>query len=119
MTDNVKYGFWTIPVGKVLDGQGVLDGLKQKIFEETNLTVEDCKEIVYKEIEYIRRDKPVKVFTHIFEITKYSGKLKNKEPHKHRQQMFMSVDEISKLKYLSDTTIMYLNTLGIKRENKI
>ena len=119
MQEHVKYGFWTIPVGKVLHGQEVIDGLKSEVFEETNLFVDECKEMDYKVYEYVRAGHDVKVYTHLFEITKYSGELKNKEQHKHSQQMFLSIEEIMKKPYLSDTTLMFLKTIGLKRENKI
>jgi 8-oxo-dGTP diphosphatase len=118
MQEHVKYGFWTIPVGKAIHGQEIVDGLKQEVLEETGLTVEECKEIGSKTCEYVRAGRNVKVFTHLFEITKYSGTLENREPHKHRQQKFLSLSEIMKLSYLSDTTLMYLKTLGLTRENR-
>lgn len=119
MQEHVKYGFWTIPVGKVKHGQEVIEGLKEEVFEETNLNVQDCKELVFETYEYLRNEINVKVFTHIFEILKYSGDLKNKEPKKHLQQKFMSLMEVVKLHYLSDITLRYLETLGIKREPHI
>ena len=56
--------FWTIPVGKIKINQDVVEGLKEEVFEETNLIVEDCKELKFKVHEYIRNGKNVKVFTH-------------------------------------------------------
>lgn len=117
--EHAKYGFWTIPVGKVKEGQEVVEGLKEEVFEECNLKIEKCQEIRYQVFEYLRKEIPVKVFTHLFEINKYSGTLENKEPHKHLQQRFMSIEDIEKLSYLSDTTLMYLDTLGIQRKQKI
>lgn len=119
MQEHVKYGFWTIPVGKVDLDKDLIEGLKQEVFEETNLVVEDCKEIGYKLFEYIRNGKNVKVHTHLFQITKYSGKLENKEPNKHKKQIFMSIKEIVNLPYLSDTTLWFLKTLDIIREARI
>ena len=117
--EHVKYGFWTIPVGKAKIGQNVIDGMKEEVFEECNLIVKNCKEFIYKECEYIRNDKKVKVYTHIFDISDYTGELINKEPHKHSQQKFMNIKEIIKLPYLSDTTLLYLESLNIKRPSHI
>ena len=117
--EHVKYGFWTIPIGKVRPGQAVIDGLKEEVFEETNLKVIDCKELISKVYDYDRNGTVVKVTAHVFEITEYEGQLKNMEPHKHSQQLFMSIDDIIKLPYISDTTVLYLSTLGIKRGNRI
>lgn len=32
MQEHVKYGFWTLPVGKVKDGQGIKEGYKKITF---------------------------------------------------------------------------------------
>ncbi|MEK6856152.1 MAG: NUDIX hydrolase [Nanoarchaeota archaeon] len=119
MQEHVKYGFWTIPVGKVMQNQDVKEGLKQEVFEECNIKVLECKEIFYKLYEYIRNGKNVKVYTHLFEITKYSGEVKNKEPHKHKKQLFMEIKDIMKLPYLSDTSLLYLETIGLKRSSHL
>ncbi|MBI3334239.1 NUDIX hydrolase [Candidatus Pacearchaeota archaeon] len=118
MQEHTKYGFWTIPVGKVDLDKDAEKGMKLEVFEETNLVVKECKEIGYKLYEYARNGRSVKVYTHMFEIKKYAGKLENKEPNKHKKQMFMSINEIIKLPYLSDTTLWFLSTLGISREPK-
>jgi hypothetical protein len=55
----------------------------------------------------------------LFEIIKYSGVMKNKEPEKHREQKFMALEEIKKLPYLSDLTLLYLSFLDFNREAKI
>jgi len=117
--EHVKYGFWTIPVGKVKDDQSVLDGLKQELGEECNIAVEDCQEIIVKDYFYDRDGEMVKVISHLFEILKYSGDVTNLEPAKHRQQVFMSVDDILKMPYLSDLILLYLDQIGFKREAKI
>lgn len=119
MQEHVKFGFWTIPVGKVKINQNIIEGLKEEVFEETNLIVNKCKELKFKVYEYLRNGKKVKVFAHLFEITDYSGKLENKEPNKHKNQKFMDIAEIINLPYISDTTLLYLETLGIKRDSRI
>lgn len=119
MQKHVKYGFWTIPVGKVDLDKDVVDGLKKEIFEECNIRVIKCKELLKKNFCYIRNGKKVNVYTYLFEITKYSGEIKNNEPEKHSIQKFFSVNEILKLPFLSDTTLLYLEILGYKRDRKI
>jgi len=117
--EHVKYGFWTIPVGKVKEDQSVLDGLKQEILEECNLIIEDCQELIVKDYFYEREGKNVKVISHLFEVLKYSGEIKNLEPQKHKQQKFMPIGELVQLPYLSDLTLLYLNYLGITREPRV
>lgn len=117
--EHIKYGFWTIPVGKVKSTQNVINGLKEEILEECNLQIEDCKELAVKNYYYERDGNNVEVISHLFEILKYSGEMKNMEPTKHKQQLFMTVENIKELPYLSDLTLLYLNQLGFQREAKI
>jgi len=119
MQEHVKFGFWTIPVGKVKQGQDIVEGLKQELLEECNIFVNDFTELISKEFVYNRENNLVKVLSHLFEITDFDGEVKNNEPHKHKQQIFLSVEEIKSLPYLSDMTLLYLKLLGIEREAKI
>ncbi|MFH0779596.1 MAG: NUDIX domain-containing protein [Parcubacteria group bacterium] len=119
MQKHVKYGFWTIPVGKVKQGQSVEDGLKQEVNEECNIVVEDCEEIAHDDRVYERDGKMVNVLLHLFLIKKYSGGLKNNEPQKHRKQEFLEIEAVKRLPYLSDSTILYLKSIGIERMAKL
>lgn len=114
--EHVKYGFWTIPAGKVSSGQSIQEGLKKEILEECNVVLEEFKEIQSKEYVYKRIEKMVLVTGHLFEVLRYSGILKNNEPEKHTQQIFIDLEKIKKLPYLSDLTLLYLETLGFKRD---
>src|SRR3989344_6124845 len=104
MQDHIKYGFWTIPVGKVKEGQSIEEGLRQEVFEECNILIEESKEIINEEYVYHRDGRAVKVLSHIFEVSKFKGEIKNNEPQKHKQQIFLSLDKIKKIPYLSDLT---------------
>lgn len=119
MQEHVKYGFWTIPVGKVRDDQSVEEGLRQEILEESNLAIEEYKELITRDYFYEREGYKVKVISHLFEILKYSGELKNVEPAKHRQQLFLPLEKIMELPYLSDLTLAYLERLGFCRDSHI
>ena len=119
MQEHSKFGFGTIPIGKVNLNKNLVEGLKKEIFEETGLIVKDLKELKQKKNCYRRDDKDVKVNLHLFEITKYSGKLKNKEPEKHKKQEFLNIEKIKKIPYLSDSTLMFLEYLGFKRRKII
>jgi ADP-ribose pyrophosphatase YjhB (NUDIX family) len=119
MQEHVKYGFWTLPVGKVKDGQDIVEGLKEEIMEECNLRIEEYKEVITKDLFYKRDGNDVKVTSHIFKVLKYSGEMKNMEPLKHKQQLFLSLEDIKNLPYISDVTQLYLGRLGYKRKVKI
>lgn len=117
--EHVKYGFWTIPVGKVKDTQTIEQGLKEELSEECNIQIEDCEEITSRDYTYERNGNKVQVKIHLFEIKKYSGNVNNNEPHKHKQQIFLSLEKIKKLPYLSDVTLLFLETEGFTRPTKI
>ncbi|MBI5072224.1 NUDIX domain-containing protein [Candidatus Woesearchaeota archaeon] len=119
MQDHVKYKFWTLPVGKVHPSQTVEEGLAQELFEECNIVIEKWKEIATREYDYIRNGKNVAVSAHVFVILQYSGDIKNKEPHKHKEQLFLSLDKIKELPCVSDITLLYLESIGIKRKKKL
>ena len=119
MQDHVKFGFWTIPIGKAKTGQDPVDGIKEEILEECGLIVEGLREIAFKEVEYERDEKRVKVMTHVYEILDYSGELENGEPEKHREQKFISLEDIKKIPYLSDSTIFFLGSIGFEREARL
>lgn len=116
---HVKFGFWTIPVGKVDVGTSVEHGLKKEVSEECGIEINEYKEITSKCFIYDRRGKNVRVDSHIFEIIKYSGVVENKEPNKHSRQEFLTLEQIKTLPYLSDMTLLYLETLGIRRNARL
>lgn len=119
MQEHTKYGFWTIPVGKVKDEQSIEEGLRQEIFEECNIQLKEFKEITVRSYTYTREGNDVLVISHLFEVLDYEGEVKNNEPQKHTQQLFLPLSKIKKLSYLSDLTLLYLETLGFKRPAKI
>ena len=119
MQKHVKFGFWTIPVGKTKKGQDIQQGLAQELFEECDIILEDCQEIATKEFKYIRNKKTVIVSGHLFSVRMYSGEIKNKEPHKHTQQLFMKTEDILTLPLLSDFTLFYLEQQGLHRPKSI
>ena len=119
MQDHVKYGFWTIPIGKAKPGQDPVEAIKEEVFEECNLVIESLKEITFKDTVYERDGKMVQTYVHNYEVLSYSGELENKEPQKHKEQKFVPLEEIKKRPYLSDSTIAFLETLGFKRNAKL
>jgi len=116
MQEHLKYNFWTVPVGKVKPGQTIKDGLEQEMMEECKIVVEDFKEIISKNYVYERKGKDVKIIGHIIEVLKYKGQIRNNEPEKHRQQIFISLEDVKKIPFISDLTVLYLEILGFKRK---
>jgi|TARA_Y100000310_G_C20676317_1_gene813293 ADP-ribose pyrophosphatase YjhB (NUDIX family) len=115
MQEHVKYKFWTIPVGKVKSNQSIIDGLREEILEETNIKILKQKEIARKVFKYKRvgYGYSINVDSHVFEVLSWTGTPKNLEPHKHSQQLFMPINQIKQLKYLSDLTKMFLKAKNL------
>jgi 8-oxo-dGTP pyrophosphatase MutT (NUDIX family) len=118
MLKHVKYGFWTIPVGKVEEGQTLEQGLKQEMWEELGIRVQAFKVIAEKPIIQIIMGKRIRENNYVCEVLRYTGNVKNKEPHKHTQLKWMTVDELMKLPFVSHNVIWFLETLGLKRRPK-
>lgn len=119
MQEHIKYGFWTILVGKVKQGQTVEQALREEMFEECDIHIEEYKQIVTKKFTYSRNEKQIIVTVHLFLILRYSGIVKNKEPEKHSKQLFLSLNEVQKLPVLSDNTLLYLEHKGIHRQKNL
>jgi predicted NUDIX family NTP pyrophosphohydrolase len=109
---HVKFGFWTIPVGKCKEGQSQEEALKEELLEETGITVKSYKKIGHMPQHYIRWGFPVDIDVAIYEVTAYNGDPSNKEPEKHTQQLFMDVDELKSTGNMSDSTHYVLNLIS-------
>lgn len=114
MQDHVKFGCWTIPVGKVDKGDTPKEAIKREILEETGLKLINFKEVSTFSKTYLRDGIKVTVTAHIFEVYNYSGTPRNLEPKKHKQQIFMSINDVDKLKNTSDATKYALKHLKMK-----
>lgn len=112
MQKHNKWGFWTIPVGKIDEGDGVMSTLRKELKEETGISVLKGNRLGQKTSRYNRGGKPVKVTAYLYDIPGYSGKPKNLEPHKHSTQKFMPLSAIQKLKNVSDMTTFMLDKIG-------
>lgn len=105
-----KFDFWTIPIGKVQSDATLKETVIKEVKEEVNLDVIECKKLVELPQTYYRRGKWVQVVLHVFEVTRYSGKLKNMEPDKHEHMTWSSIDIIRGMEKssLSDATRLYI-----------
>jgi 8-oxo-dGTP pyrophosphatase MutT (NUDIX family) len=116
---HVKYGFWTIPVGKVKKGQTIIEGFKEEMCEELGIVPTHYEQVTDRKYNYMRLKQRITVHCYLFEVKQYTGTLINKEPHKHKTQEFMNLETIKKLPFLSDLTLLYLETIGCKRKARI
>lgn len=119
MQNHVKFGFWTIPIGKAKPDQTPIEAAKEEILEECNLVIDDLNEISSERKDYLRDGILVDVITHLYEVLAHSGEMKNNEPHKHTEQKFLPIEEIKNLYYISDATLAFLKSIGFERESKL
>lgn len=80
-------GYYVLPGGHVEEGETLLEASVRELFEELDIIVQP-QDLNFKLV------KPEK--THVsffFEIKKYSGKIRNKEPEKHADLSFLSLQE--------------------------
>lgn len=111
MMDHVKFNFWTIPVGKAKPGETPEDGLLTEIKEELNITPTRYEEIGKFIKTYLWHGKKIHTINHLFLVESYKGKIKNKEPNKHRSLEYMTLKEIKKLNKISDMTKLMIKVL--------
>ena len=119
MQKHNKYGFLTIPIGKATSKQSPEEALRQELAEECGIKIQEYKEIAERDYEYIRKGKKVKMRLYLYEIKSYSGVPINNEPEKHQFQEFKILDEIKESPYLSDATLLFLETKGYRRPAKM
>lgn len=113
--DHVKAGAWTIPVGKVEDGETPEEGITRELFEEMNLKVKSAK-IITETIEHLVAHGGVNgnVRQVVCEVTVVDiHQLKNLEPHKHKEIRFMSETDLLK-KEVTSITKLWLEYQGHK-----
>lgn len=107
--DHVKHNMLTFPIGKIKPPETPLDGLKTEMWEELGIKVLQAKELFTYKKTYIFDGKPIKILTYVFDIIKYTGTPKNKEPKKHRWVKFMNLDDVVNSKRrIADCVTEYL-----------
>ena len=107
--DHVKHDMLTFPIGKVHSDQNPYDGLKMEMFEELDIRVQKAKELFNYKRVYDFDGHKVNVNTHVFIIQKYTGKIRNKEPKKHRNVLFMSLTDINRtVRKIADCVMEYI-----------
>jgi len=110
-----KFDFWTIPIGKVKEGQTILEGLKEELFEEVGIEVIDSVLLDTKTQVYNRRGLNVAVTHNLFSIISYTGEPFNKEAEKHSDMTWIYLKDIPSLEEnISDSMRMLKKYFKIK-----
>ena len=109
--DHVKFNFWTIPVGKCKPAESMEQAVQTELWEETGIKVLEIEKLQEKKFKYLRHKIPVEVNLGLFWVKKWTGKVENLEPNKHRQQKFVPIKWLALQKNVSDGTKMALRHL--------
>lgn len=98
-----KYRFWTVPLGKIEDGEMDVCAAQREAFEELGIISEQIEliETIHKPADL---DEYSNIFISLCQVKSYVGQIANREPHKHRELHFVHIDEIEHLQPLSYPT---------------
>jgi len=118
MLEHIKFGFWTIPVGKVDPGDSLQKTLYKELKEEVNIEVDDYEFVSMETRKYKREGRTVKVKQHLYIIKDWSGEVNNNEKNKHSNLQWMELDEIEKLGNISDSTKAMIRHFNIIEDVK-
>ncbi len=110
---HLKWGFWSLPVGKAHPGQTPFDGLVEEMKEELGVTVTSAKRIASAVVQY-QEDRDVRLRFHVFEVDSYEGTVRNLEPAKHAELAYLAPSELSLKEALSDATLLFLESQGLE-----
>lgn len=99
----------TFPIGKAKPQETSLQALKTELGEELGIKIIQAKELFSYEKDYNFDGKKIHIKTHVFDVLKYTGKIQNKEPKKHRWIKFMTLDEVKKSgRTVADCVLQYI-----------
>lgn len=103
--DHVKLDSLIMPGGKQDEGEDSIASLGRELYEELDIVIDDIVEMRrrrYENVNYPAGSDTFVVFNHIFyKILTFSGKIKNKEPLKHRSLIWATKEELLKRNDLS------------------
>ncbi|MCA9332434.1 RluA family pseudouridine synthase [Candidatus Saccharibacteria bacterium] len=106
---HVKWDFWTFPVGKAEDGETAEEATVREMREELGINTTKLEKIYDIPHDYIREKRLVKVRLVLYEVTSYTGKVKNLEHDKHLEFGYMKLEDLAKKTHLSDMLMLYLD----------
>ena len=110
-----KFDFWTLPLGKVDKGETIRSTTEREMFEELGIHVLDFKVLKTFKLQRKPNNILITITGYLVEISSYTGIPYNKEPHKHRELKWMSINELKELKETSGATrylIKYIDEIS-------
>ena len=115
LQNHVKNNAWTLPGGKVDEGENEGKSLVRELFEELGILAYEYGKIQrdFEEgLEYpFGSGNLVDFDIHIYRVYDYKGEIENKEPEKHIELKFMSTKEIRELDRRSCVLDSYLKVV--------
>ena len=109
--DHVKHNFLTCPLGGVDDGEAPIVAARRELWEELDITNAELTLMGWEHV-----DLPSGRTAHsLYLLEGYSGKIINKEPHKHRSLTWMSKEEI----YQTKRPLSKMLELALKMDNMV
>lgn len=116
---HVKWGFWTIPVGKAEDGESAEEALRREVEEELGLTDFSVQELYSRRALYNHAGEEVQTTLVGYQLEDIKGEPQNKETNKHTDFGFQAIEDIMSKPHLSDQLILYLMKQGINHTHKL
>ena len=98
-----KYRFWTVPLGKVEDGEIDISAAQREAFEELGIFSEQV-ELVDRIHKPANLDDYSDIIISLCQVKSYVGQIANREPDKHRELHFVHIDQIGYFQPLSYPT---------------
>lgn len=106
-----KFNMKTIPIGKIEEGEKVVDALHREIKEEVGIDFINEAYICYEDVEYgfVERS-----FEHLFVVTmdNVKGTPINKEPQKHKDMYWVPISKLNEIGYLGTMTHTFMECLN-------
>lgn len=117
--EHVKWGWWSVPVGKGEDGETAEQAFRREVEEELGLTDYKMSKVYEQRIRYNHAGQEVTDLLVGYELSGIVGEPRNLEPEKHRNFGYLPVSEVISKPALSDQLILYLNHKGFEHHHQL
>jgi len=110
-----KYKFWTLPIGKVKYNTTSELALMDEMKEELNVELV-CIDYIgsFRKLYFRGNNKYVTINSQLYLVQSWYGEIQNKEPDKHQDLKWVSMDELKEYKpdQISDFLRFFINVWG-------
>ncbi|MEG8057047.1 NUDIX hydrolase [Sphingomonas sp. 22L2VL55-3] len=113
-----KHAFWTVPLGKVEEGEVDVGAARREAFEELGI-VSDHVELLDTIHKPADLDEYSDILIALCLIANYTGEVANREPDKHRGLHFAHLAEIADMQPLSYPTKFIVGRDGVGQSQQM